>query len=148
MLSTMLSTMILWMAVKSESPVDRWFSPLFIGFQHVSTILDWWCRISLAHPHSIPSPCPNLLLEKPAGHQLPGLPPDENPSRMLKKHLQTWPRAKAMPGILGSKHHQLPIRTILDSRFRRTIDSYLGHGKSPGVVFFKTRNHIHSSVRW
>ena len=24
---------------KSESPVDRWFMPLFTGFQHVSTIL-------------------------------------------------------------------------------------------------------------
>ena len=26
------------MVAKSESPVGRWFIPLFIGFQHVSTI--------------------------------------------------------------------------------------------------------------
>ena len=30
------------MVAKSESPVDRWFIPLFIGFQPSF----WWCRIS------------------------------------------------------------------------------------------------------
>ena len=31
----------------------RWFIPL-LGFQHVSTIRTWWCRISLAHPQYRP----------------------------------------------------------------------------------------------
>ena len=35
---------------RNPAPVDRWLIPLFIGFQHVSTIQNWWCRISLVHP--------------------------------------------------------------------------------------------------
>ena len=35
---------------RNPAPVDRWLIPLFIGFQHVWTIQNWWCRISLVHP--------------------------------------------------------------------------------------------------
>ena len=50
--SIYLSQNILWM----ESPVDRWFIPLFVGFQP-STVR--WCRISSIH-----HVCMQLLPEK------------------------------------------------------------------------------------
>ena len=36
------------MVAKSDLPVDRWFRYPII--YRLSTIPNWWCRISLAHP--------------------------------------------------------------------------------------------------
>ena len=61
---------ILWMVEKSESPVDRWFSPLFIGFQPSKVVQDFF------HPQYVVLGAIHLVkaAELQLGHDFPPLP--------------------------------------------------------------------------